>query len=115
MTDVHSGHLPGARQFDRWTTAVASLIVGTAFFSMWFWLLPQWLGFQVQMTGVSRWRWLAALPSVLGFAIALRCIWDLGDPVAIVAVAAVALGCICSWFFMRNRPCARNLVRTTKN
>src|SRR5215475_13594882 len=78
MTDVHSGHLPGARQFDRWTTALASLIVGAAFFSLWFWLLPQWLGFQVQMTGGSRWRWLAALPSVLGFAVALRCIWDFG-------------------------------------
>ena len=139
MTDVHSGHLPGARQSNRWTTAVASMIVGAAFFSLWFWLLPQWLGFQVQMTDAARWRWLAALPSVLGFAVAVRCIWDFGwtgrgtpapffppqrlvvvgfyryvrnpmylgfaagwiglwivfghaDPVAIVAVAAVALG-----------------------
>jgi protein-S-isoprenylcysteine O-methyltransferase Ste14 len=45
---------------------------------LWFWLLPQWLGFRVEMGGTARWRWLAALPSVLGFAVALRCIWDFG-------------------------------------
>jgi protein-S-isoprenylcysteine O-methyltransferase Ste14 len=27
---------------------------------------------------VARWRWIAAVPSVLGFAVALRCIWDFG-------------------------------------
>jgi len=78
MTDGQSEHFPGVRQFDRWLTALASLVVGSAFFALWFWLLPQWLGFQVQMMGMSRWRWLAALPSVLGFAVALRCIWDFG-------------------------------------
>ena len=26
----------------------------------------------------GRWRWLAAIPSVLGFAVALRCVWDFG-------------------------------------
>jgi protein-S-isoprenylcysteine O-methyltransferase Ste14 len=78
MTDRHSEHFSGARQFDRWPTALASLLVGSAFFSWWFWLLPQWLGFQMKMTGASRWQWLAALPSVLGFAVALRCIWDFG-------------------------------------
>jgi protein-S-isoprenylcysteine O-methyltransferase Ste14 len=78
MTDGKSEHFPGIRQFDRWLTALASLVVGSAFFALWFWLLPQWLGFQVQMMGISRWRWLAALPSVLGFAVALRCIWDFG-------------------------------------
>jgi protein-S-isoprenylcysteine O-methyltransferase Ste14 len=30
------------------------------------------------MAGAARWRWLAAIPSVLGFAVALRCIWDFG-------------------------------------
>jgi len=55
--------------------AVVSLAVGIAFFALWFWLLPQWLGFRV---GAGRWRWLAAVPSVLGFAVALRCIWDFG-------------------------------------
>src|SRR6516225_10487162 len=30
------------------------------------------------MAGAARWRWIAALPSVLGFAVALRCVWDFG-------------------------------------
>jgi protein-S-isoprenylcysteine O-methyltransferase Ste14 len=55
--------------------AVASLAVGAAFFALWFWLLPTWLGFQADG---SRWRWIAAVPSVLGFAVALRCVWDFG-------------------------------------
>jgi protein-S-isoprenylcysteine O-methyltransferase Ste14 len=52
--------------------------VGVAFFSLWFWLLPQWLGFNVEAAGAARWRWIAAVPSVLGFAVALRCVWDFG-------------------------------------
>ena len=63
---------------DSWPTTVASLLVGAAFFALWFWLLPGWLGFRVEAAGTSRWRWLAAVPSVLGFAVALRCIWDFG-------------------------------------
>jgi protein-S-isoprenylcysteine O-methyltransferase Ste14 len=62
----------------RWPVALASLAVGAAFFALWFWLLPSWLGFHVEIAGVARWRWLAAVPSVLGFAVALRCIWDFG-------------------------------------
>jgi protein-S-isoprenylcysteine O-methyltransferase Ste14 len=62
----------------RWLTAAVSLMVGAAFFGLWFWLLPQWLGFSVEMAGAVRWRWLAAVPSVLGFAVALRCVWDFG-------------------------------------
>jgi protein-S-isoprenylcysteine O-methyltransferase Ste14 len=61
-----------------WPAAVASLAVGGAFLALWFWLLPPWLGFQVDMAGRARWRWIAAVPSVLGFAVALRCIWDFG-------------------------------------
>jgi protein-S-isoprenylcysteine O-methyltransferase Ste14 len=61
-----------------WPTTLASLAVGTAFFALWFWLLPSWLGFQVDTLGAARWRWIAALPSVLGFAVALRCVWDFG-------------------------------------
>jgi protein-S-isoprenylcysteine O-methyltransferase Ste14 len=57
-------------------TTLASLAVGTAFFALWFWLLPGWLGFRVAPT--ANWRWLAAIPSVLGFAVALRCVWDFG-------------------------------------
>lgn len=56
-------------------TTIASLLVGAAFFSLWFWLLPSWLGFR---TDAARWRWIAAVPSVLGFAVALRCVWDFG-------------------------------------
>jgi protein-S-isoprenylcysteine O-methyltransferase Ste14 len=63
---------------DRWLTTAAALVVGAAFFALWFWLLPGWLGFRVDTAGWSRWRWLAAVPSVLGFAVAVRCVWDFG-------------------------------------
>ena len=62
----------------RWAITVASLMVGTAFFALWFWLLPPWLGFRVDVSRVAQWRWIAALASVLGFAVALRCVWDFG-------------------------------------
>ena len=61
-----------------WLTALASLIVGAAFFALWFWLLPDWLGFNVDVAAVPPWRWIAVFPSVLGFASALRCVWDFG-------------------------------------
>jgi protein-S-isoprenylcysteine O-methyltransferase Ste14 len=78
MTHGQLESIPAVAHGDRWPTAVASLAVGAAFFSLWFWLLPQWLGFHVEMAGAAHWRWLAALPSVLGFAVALRCVWDFG-------------------------------------
>jgi protein-S-isoprenylcysteine O-methyltransferase Ste14 len=78
MTSGQSGYVPVVAQRDRSLTAVASLAVGAAFFTLWFWLLPQWLGFRVDMVGAARWRWLAALPSALGFAVTLRCVWDFG-------------------------------------
>ena len=62
----------------RWLSTLVSLTVGAGFFALWFWLLPQWLGFQVNAAGSARWRWLAAIPSVLGFAAAIRCVWDFG-------------------------------------
>lgn len=61
-----------------WPTTVASLAVGAGFFALWFWLLPPWLGFHVDVTSVARWRWIAAVPSVLGFTVAIRCVWDFG-------------------------------------
>jgi protein-S-isoprenylcysteine O-methyltransferase Ste14 len=71
-------HSPTAEHGHPWLAAVVSLTVGAAFLSLWFWLLPRWLGFTVEMAGAARWRWLAAIPSALGFAVALRCIWDFG-------------------------------------
>jgi protein-S-isoprenylcysteine O-methyltransferase Ste14 len=78
MTNPHSGNIPISLHEQHWPTAILALAVGTAFFSLWFWLLPQWLGFRVEMAGAAHWRWLAALPSVLGFAVALHCVWDFG-------------------------------------
>jgi protein-S-isoprenylcysteine O-methyltransferase Ste14 len=77
MATSHSVN-PATNPEGRWLTAVASLSVGAAFFALWFWLLPRWLGFSVEMAGAARWRWLAAIPSVLGFGVALRCVWDFG-------------------------------------
>jgi protein-S-isoprenylcysteine O-methyltransferase Ste14 len=76
MTRTETNGLP--ENSDRYLTLAASLLVGAAFFALWFWLLPGWLGFRVETAGAARWRWLAAVPSVLGFAVALRCIWDFG-------------------------------------
>jgi protein-S-isoprenylcysteine O-methyltransferase Ste14 len=78
MTTGVAGWRRGPDRSQGWLPAVASLCVGAAFFALWFWLLPPWLGFHVDTTGAGRWRWLAALPSMIGFAIALRCIWDFG-------------------------------------
>jgi protein-S-isoprenylcysteine O-methyltransferase Ste14 len=78
MTSGQAGASRGTNHGTRWLAAVASLAVGAAFLALWFWLLPAWLGFQVDMAGVVRWRWIAVVPSVLGFAVALRCIWDFG-------------------------------------
>jgi len=73
-----AGSAGGSQPGENWLTTIASLLVGGGFFALWFWLLPSWLGFRVDTAGAARWRWLAAVPSVLGFAVALRCIWDFG-------------------------------------
>lgn len=78
MTAEQTGSAPAETYANRWLTTAASLAVGAGFFTLWFWLLPQWLNFQVETAGAGRWRWLAAVPSALGFAVALRCIWDFG-------------------------------------
>jgi protein-S-isoprenylcysteine O-methyltransferase Ste14 len=61
-----------------WAMAVASLTMGAAFLSLWFWLLPPWLSFQVESARAPGRRWLGAVPAALGFAVAIRCIWNLG-------------------------------------
>lgn len=78
MTNAQSMQGPTTRAGHRhsWLEVVASLAVGAAFLGLWFWLLPQWLGFKVELVGAARWRGLAAIPSALGFAVALRCVWD---------------------------------------
>jgi protein-S-isoprenylcysteine O-methyltransferase Ste14 len=78
MTSTQSMQVSDNDHGHRWLGTLASLAVGAAFLGLWFWLLPQWLGFKVEMAGTARWRWLAAIPSALGFAVALRCIWDFG-------------------------------------
>ena len=78
MTTPYSQGEPGISHEQPWPSAAAALAVGTAFFSLWFWLLPWWLGFQTEMAGRAYWRWLAAVPSILGFAVALRYVWNFG-------------------------------------
>jgi hypothetical protein len=78
VTTPHSQAEPGISHEQHWPSAAAALAVGAAFFSLWFWLLPQWLGFQTEMAGRAYWRWLAAVPSILGFAVALRYVWNFG-------------------------------------
>lgn len=76
---IRHAETPGfANDRSPWPAAVVSLAVGALFFSLWFWLLPSWLGFRVDAESVRPWRWIAVLPSVLGFAVALRCVWDFG-------------------------------------
>ena len=78
MTSRKGGTARRADRGNPWHSTLASLAVGAGFFALWFWLLPSWLGFQVHTEGAARWRWIAAVPSVLGFAVALRCVWDFG-------------------------------------
>jgi protein-S-isoprenylcysteine O-methyltransferase Ste14 len=78
MTSRQAGASPVSNPNGQWLTTVASLAVGAAFFALWFWLLPSWLGFRGDTVGAARWRWIGAVPSVLGFAVALRCVWDFG-------------------------------------
>jgi protein-S-isoprenylcysteine O-methyltransferase Ste14 len=78
MMQLKSGGPSTVERGEQYLSAAAALIVGLAFFALWFWLLPGWLRFRVDTAGVARWRWLGAIPSILGFAVALRCVWDFG-------------------------------------
>ena len=76
--DGQSWSAPAVVHGNRWLTAAASLLVGMAFFGPVVLVAPSMARFPLEMTGESRWRWLAAVPSMPGFAVALRCIWDRG-------------------------------------
>lgn len=65
-------------QPSRWPAVAASLTTGAGFLALWFWLLPRWMNLRVAVGRVPSWRWLGAVPCVLGFAVAVRCIWDFG-------------------------------------
>jgi len=68
--------MPAAGKGSRSVHTITSLAAGAGLFALWFWLLPQWLGFQVGAASEASWRWLGAVPSVMGFAVALHCVWD---------------------------------------
>jgi protein-S-isoprenylcysteine O-methyltransferase Ste14 len=78
MTSGQPGASQSTNRGANWLTAIASLAVGAGFLALWFWLLPPWLGFRVDPLGVAGWRWIAAATSALGFAVAIKCIWDFG-------------------------------------
>ena len=78
MVNAQTGSMQHTDGGARWVTAIASLMVGFLFFALWFWLLPSWLGFQARGTSELGWRWIAAVFSVLGFSVAMRCVWDFG-------------------------------------
>jgi protein-S-isoprenylcysteine O-methyltransferase Ste14 len=61
-----------------WLTAIASLCVGAGFLALWLWLLPGWLGFHAYANAAAGWRLIFAIPAVLGFAVAIKCMWDFG-------------------------------------
>ena len=77
MGAQYKGALPAGRR-KQWLSAIVALTVGAGFFALWFWVLPGWLGFRVEAARTAHWRSLAAIPSALGFAVALRCVWDFG-------------------------------------
>ena len=86
MTRVRIGSGAGDSG-ERWVGAAGALLVGAGFLGLWFWLLPGWLGLRAETAG--SWtdanqrlafpvRWSGLIPAVVGFAVALRCVWDFG-------------------------------------
>lgn len=67
-----------ALSLPKWISTVLSLIVGAAFFTLWFWLLPIWLRFNFDYATTPAWRRIAVIPAILGFTVAIRCVWDFG-------------------------------------
>jgi len=100
MTNEHVEIGHGSHHSAHWLTALASLTVGACFFALWFWLLPAWLGFHVDASGSGRWRWIAAIPSVLGFAVALRS-----------SEATVLYNAACVFCLLKRKPDALNALK----
>lgn len=75
---TRSGAAPARSETSGWPSALASLCVGVLFLSFWLWVLPRWLGLHIQAAQDAPWRWIFTIPSALGFAVALRCVWDFG-------------------------------------
>src|SRR5256886_9020385 len=76
MTHAHSSGAPAKERaeherLEKWMSAAAALAVGGAFFALWFWLLPGWLGFRVETAGEERLRCAAADPTARGFPVYL--------------------------------------------
>jgi protein-S-isoprenylcysteine O-methyltransferase Ste14 len=78
MTSAEAGSSPRANGGANWPTAITSLCVGAGFLALWFWLLPGWLGFHDYTKGAAGWRLIFVVPAALGFAVAVKCIWDFG-------------------------------------
>src|SRR5271155_2224989 len=97
MMSAQPGVPQSTNRGTNWPAAIASLAAGAAFLWLWFWLLPPWLGFRDVTLGAAGWRWIAAVPSILGFAVAIRCIWDFGatghgTPVPVVPPQKLVVG-----------------------
>src|SRR2546429_2661632 len=83
MTHAHSSGAPAQERaeherLEKRLSAAAALAVGGAFFALWFWLLPGWLGFRVETAGAGRWGWVGGVSLGVGFAVGLRCILGFG-------------------------------------
>ena len=78
MSDGVAGASSNANRGSSAPAAIASLCVGAAFLALWFWLLPGWLGFHDLASGAAGWRAIFLVPAALGFAVAIKCIWDFG-------------------------------------
>ncbi|MGH9746632.1 MAG: methyltransferase family protein [Candidatus Acidiferrales bacterium] len=78
MTSAKEELSAEANRGANWPAAIASLCVGAAFLALWFWLLPGWLGFHEYEKAAAGWRLIFIVPAALGFAVAIKCIWDFG-------------------------------------
>src|SRR5207237_9889419 len=83
MTHAQSSGAPAQERaeherLEKWMSVVAALAAGGAFFALWFWLLPGWLGFRGETAGGARWGGLAGSQQGRGVGVALRRSWACG-------------------------------------